>query len=116
MELRAAVFYDKRTSSASAKGRALSKAFPHLGLERGDRLEPSPYLPNVADFDQLQAPATVVWWRRSCETLTRHRNPLMSPVTGIEPKTLGIDWLHALSLGVFLNYCTHLTHALLEAN
>ena len=46
-----ALRYDKR--STGSRGRALIRAVPQLGLEAGDRLEPSDALPDVADFDNL---------------------------------------------------------------
>lgn len=47
-----------------------------------------------------------MFWRQSAETLARHRNPIFDEALGLAPeKTLCIDILHALNLGVFGNFC-----------
>jgi hypothetical protein len=48
----AALHFDKRKQGGSA-GRALTISFPALGLEAGDRLEPSQTLQDIALFDQI---------------------------------------------------------------
>ncbi|CAK0828552.1 unnamed protein product [Prorocentrum cordatum] len=70
--------YDKRP--AGSHGRALENPIPLLELERDDRLEPCPDLPDVGKFEQLDLSTVkrIALWRQSRETLTRHRNPLFS--------------------------------------
>ena len=85
-----------------AGGRALTKSFPGLGLSQGFRLEPSPELPDVADFDNIsQFPARVLFWAPKEESEARHRNPLLLPELGIGLQTFAIDTLHTLNLGVY---------------
>ena len=96
---------DKRRSTA-ARGLALTQDFPALELLQGDRLEPNDGLPDIGLFDEIQAfPVRVVFWRRRAETLTQHRNPLFSELTGITHERGALDWLHTPSLGVFQTWC-----------
>lgn len=108
---RATLAFDKRRNGSA--GRALVAPMPSAGLERGDRLEPSSSLPDVA---ALEAPGRTLFWRRSKETLARHRNPLFDEGTGLGIDALGIDWLHTLSLGVFPTTLAHFVWALFDAN
>ena len=96
--------YDRRDTGP--RGRALCREVPGLLLVVGDRLEPSETLPNVDGLDALAMPATVTFWRRSEETLTRHRNPLFAEDIGISMhKSLTVDTLHTLYLGVMNAWC-----------
>ena len=96
--------YDKRQSGS--RGQALMSGLSHLGLEPGDRLEPSPVLPDVGDFEQLPTPCTITFWRPSAENISRHDNPMMQEEFGLEPtRALTIDALHALNLGVIKIWC-----------
>jgi hypothetical protein len=106
--------YDKR--AAGSKGRALTVDIPELALCKGDRLEPGPSMLDVAGFEDHVVPFTCVFWRVSSQTMAKHRNPLFSTETGVSPASLGIDWLHALSLGVFQHYLAHLVWDLVLAN
>ena len=99
-----------------SRGRALKVAVPELSLEAGDRLEPSAALADIADFEAMELPATVVFWRPSRETTTRHRNPLFGPSTGITVKSLCVDTLHCLYLGVFQVHCAAVAWELIEAD
>ena len=97
--------YDKR--SKGFHGRCLRTALPALGLEVGDRLEPSGYLPDVAKLELVSSfPATLRFWRTSRETLARHRNPIFDRSLGISPnRCLTVDVLHAVNLGVMMVFC-----------
>ena len=47
------------------------------------------------------------------ETHAAWRNPIFDASIGTSPgASLGVDWLHCLSLGVFLEYCLAVIHAL----
>ena len=95
--------YDRRP--AGARGRALLVDMEDLSLKADDRLEPSTEVPDVGEFDCLDPPVVATFWRRSQESLCRHRNPLWEGV-GLEPESsLCIDILHCLNLGVMLVYC-----------
>ena len=113
-QIAAALYYDKRIQGSH--GRALKKAFPSFRLQAGDRLEPSSGLPDVAGFESLTLPATVVFWRAERETLTKHRNPIFNPATGISVKTLCVDTLHCLYLGVFQAHCSRVVWGLVDAD
>lgn len=96
--VKAALQYDK--SKGGGAGRALIKDMPTLGLEKGDRLEPHPGMPDVAQFDDAKVfPYRALFWRRANETRTRHRNPLFDPSVGVGVGVLMVDKLHTLHLG-----------------
>ena len=82
----------------------------------GDRLEPGPLLADVAAFDNCIPPFSVTFWRVAEETCTHHRNPLFLLGTGVTLFTLGVDWLHCLSKGVFQFFLGPLVRDLLNAN
>jgi hypothetical protein len=103
--------------STGPRGRALlSDDFAHLGLSRKDRLEPSWGLADVSTFEFRRPPFLASFWRRSRETIARHRNPVFSPATGVGLKNIGLDWLHILSLGVFQCFCLVLVWDAITAN
>ena len=105
--LLAALFYDKRSDGAS--GRCLRAAIPAFGLEAGDRLEPSDGLPDVSALDTAaDFPLQLVFWRRSEETASRHRNPIFDGPAGVTVELLSVDTLHTLNLGVMKHYFKHL--------
>jgi hypothetical protein len=93
--------FDRRPDGG--RGRCLSEPLPRFHLERGDRLEPSGTCPDIGvGFDQLADgpfPVDICFWRRSKETLVRHRCPMMD-IPGCSPTSLMIDTLHCLFLGV----------------
>ena len=91
--------YDKRQNGSH--GRSLTRDIPELNLRAGDRLEPSSALADVGGFEDLDVPATVVFWRCSLETIARHRNPLFCAELGTSPRrSLIVDLLHCMNLGV----------------
>lgn len=95
--------YDKRDDGS--RGRALIQDYPALKLEKGDRLEPSKGLSNVANFEIIEnLPQMVLFWRPSAQTWTHHRNPLFAADIGISSESLAIDTLHTLNLGIFQKF------------
>ena len=100
--------YDTR--QAGSKGRSLTRDVRVNGvqLREGDRLEPSDSLADVGALREIATfPTTIVFWRPSAETLTRHRNPLFDREIGITPKrTLTVDVLHSFFLGVLNTWAT----------
>ena len=116
IEIRKRLLYDKRKSSDAWLGRYLAEVPPVPGCEHlavGDRLEPSFKLMDVGDgFDNLTVFPCVVWfWRRSQETLTLHNNPLWNEETGCtHERTMGVDNLHTLSLGVYAFFSQFVIH------
>ncbi len=99
-------------------GRCLSAAVESLGLLLGDRLEPSPWLPDVGDFESIDIfPFPLCFWRSSNEYITRHRNPIFDRELGITPsKSLTVDVLHCINLGVLLVWCRHVVWMLIVSH
>ena len=99
-----ALRYDKR--AAGGNGRCLGTDMHQYSLNADDRLEPSPSLPDVGTFELQTPPFEVTMWRRSLESLCRHRNPLWSDSLGLSAeRSLTVDTLHALYLGVMNVWC-----------
>lgn len=115
-EVRAALDFDKRRGGN--QGRALRVDVPSCGLLRGDRLEPSVFTPDIGEaFDRMVPPVHVVFWRRSEETLTKHRNPLFTEEYGVTPQScIQVDWMHTMSLGVFGDFVAKLLQQLVANN
>jgi hypothetical protein len=109
------LFYDKRKRNGS-HGRALASDFPDYGLRKGDRVEPTTTMFDVASMEHGEGMVTTVFWRPSEETHARHRNPLFSRSTGISIQNVGIDWMHTLSLGVFQFLIAELVWAFFNGN
>lgn len=96
-DLKASLRYDKR--KVGARGRAVQKDIPSLGLLRNDRLEPTPSAPDPGRFEEIaDFPTTAVFWRRASETRVRRHNPLMD-LPGMGPHLFCVDALHTLYLG-----------------
>ena len=96
--IRAALWFDKRRHGHA--GRCIRRAYPEFGLEVGDRLEPSVENPDILEFDDwVDFPRHALFWRPSRESMARHRNPLFS-VRGVTHKSITVDILHAVYLGV----------------
>ena len=114
--IRLCLYYDKRSDGSA--GRALRNDLDQFNLKKGDRLEPSLELMDVSEFECIETfPKTVVFWRPSDETCAKHRNPIFNATLGTSPgMTLGQDWLHILSLGVFQDYAMGVVHDLVRAN
>jgi hypothetical protein len=115
--IRSQLRYDKRAKSGFG-GRALMTDVPQYNLVKGDRLEPTSWMIDVGEFDQISVfPCIVMFWRTTSETLAKHRNPLFNEKLGINPyRTLAIDPLHDIHLGVLLRFVTHVFWCLLLAD
>ena len=89
-----------------------------MGLFRGDRLEPNPLLPDIADFDDIETfPCTALFWRAKAETISKHRNPLLLCLAlGIGLHSIVADVLHCLNLGMFKDFCTNLCWEVMIGN
>ena len=112
--VRSSMIFERRTGTPN--GRVLTRDIEELGLAKGDRLEASLEFPDIHDFTPEQAPRRTIFWRSSMQTVCKFRNPLFDNSTGITVATLGVDWLHCLSLGVWQHLVGHLFWALIEAN
>jgi len=98
VRIKACLFFDKRKHGGA--GRCLRLDMPEFGLLAGDRLEPSTDNPDILAFDDWREfPRFAMFWRPRCETMTRHRNPILD-VEGITLRVIVIDILHAVYLGV----------------
>ena len=74
--VRGTLWWDKRKETSASHGRGLRHDIPSLGLLRNDRLEPWEGMLDVGEFDSWDAfPRTVLFWRTSRQTSTKHRNP-----------------------------------------
>ena len=110
--------YDKRHDGNL--GRSLTRDLPQFALLSGDRLEPTPVLPDVALFENtpldIGAKLKVCFWRRSAESICMRRFPLWDVELGISPcRVLCIDFLHTLYLGVMNTWVRTAIWALLKA-
>ena len=101
--------------------RDLDADIPALGLKKHDRLEPWTGLQDIGDeFDQLQPtaarPVRVCFWRRSEETATRHRSPLLDTGLHTSVNSLTIDILHTWFLGIHPRFLGWVWWRMLEGN
>ena len=62
--------------SKDFRGRAITRALPALGLEMGDRLEPSEALRDVGNVEEVATPQWLLFWRVPAQSAASHRNPL----------------------------------------
>ena len=115
------LMYNK--SDTGPRGRALIEgvdAYPNLRPR--DRLEPSRHLHDIGTLEGHPLPSTVICWRRSEETLWRHRNPLFGYGCSSEDNAvpdpvdfLTVDPLHALYLGVLKIWARNAMWCLFES-
>ena len=118
------LFYDKRERGYG--GRALRNDVvisDQLTLRAGDRLEPTPELVDVGEFETKPVPYRAKFWRRrlapdgACMDAVNHRNPLFSEELGTSPeRTLAIDTLHTLYSGVIMRFNATAIWAVIESN
>ena len=108
-KFRASLAYDARKEGAH--GRALLVDIPEAGLQRGDRLEPSEDVMNIGDGFDLVCPRRAVFWRRSADTMTRHRNPCCGGRPDVR-----LGWMHTGPLGVVKYFLGWLMWELINAN
>jgi hypothetical protein len=102
--------------SGGPRGRFLVCDLPGLGFKKFDRVEPSDTLDDIASVDNAPTPFELTFWRNQSESMTRHRNPIFDYKTGVSQQSLGIDWLHTLSLGVMQVVLANLIWELVLAN
>ena len=101
--LNAGLHYDRRKDGP--RGRCLMKDIDGLGLKADDRLEPSQTLPDIAGFESAPVGTDLRFWRQKDDTIARHKNPYFLQRLGLSPaKTLCVDALHTLNLGVYKNW------------
>ena len=107
--------WDKR--DGGSKGLALNSDVVWDGrvqLQAGDRVEPTTAMPDVNLFLGLRVfPVAVLFWRPSCETIARHRNPIFKRAS--PTRVLTVDVMHAINLGVMHSFCRYTVWFLLLA-
>ena len=113
--VKACVIFPKK-KQGQVTGCVLSQDISGTPLRKNDRLEPSRYLSDVFQLKHCEPGCTLLFWRSSCEGLTHHRCPLWDSDILLTPDALQIDWLHALSLGVFQDFCGHFIQHMFSAN
>ena len=112
--IRIHLVYDKRPKGV--KGRRINIDMPQHGLMVDDRLEPTPWMPDVALFDGWTVfPLRLRFWRKTCETKILRRNPLMDQRLGIGVQIFAPDTLHALNLGVLGEYAVQALWRMIRA-
>ena len=82
----------------AARGRALVCNLPQLSLRKGDRLEPSAALPDVAQFENTPVPFDCTFWVAPEDARLTHGCPLFQ-VPGVSWSTWAIDIMHSWHLG-----------------
>ena len=99
--------YDKRDKGSLGRTLTRHVLVNGIRLKLGDRLEPSYSLPDIGALEEIVVfPKTIVFWRRSEENMTRHRNPIFDKELGVTPsRSLTVDVLHAFFLGVLNTWC-----------
>ena len=91
-------------------------------LNPKDRFEPSRHLRNIADFESAPLPLKVTFWRshqidRKVGDPIHRRNPLFCTLLGMNPhRTMMIDLLHCVHLGVLQEYVSCIIWATLDSN
>jgi len=97
-------------------GRMLIGDIPELGLKRGDRLEPTDFLDNVANFVDMIPPFDVCFFTGLSTNRILHISPLFS-IPGVSFDSWCIDLLHAWHLhGPLAAYIGTALHAVLSNN
>ena len=94
-----------------AQGRALRIDLPEPGLPKRDRLEPSRGVSDIGSFGRFDNVPTL--WRRSMETMARHRNPIIVPRL-VSMGIFSIDELLTTRLGVLKNFVGFVCNAVIE--
>ena len=97
-------------------GRFLIADLPFGNLRKGDRFEPTLEHPDIDDIDPDAGPRNCLFWRTDEAYMTKHRNPLLCPESGINMRSFAVDWLHCFSLGLFPHFLGHLVNRLLDAD
>ena len=115
--LRASLIYDHSDDTNAGHGRVLAMDVVELGLEKGDRLDPSPECRDIGGGFDRERPRKITMWRRSRETHSRRRNPFFVTELGTDIVSIGgSDWLHTFSLGVLLRWLGWFVRYLIDCN
>ena len=121
LQLRTAIRF-ALTDDSTRKGRVLKDVRADVlklrGLQKGDRLEPTAKLLDVYDYETMQIPFLVCFWRIPpvTELTVHHRHPLVSRQLGTSLWNFSNDTLHGLHLGVFPAWSTRALHLLFDCD
>eukprot|EP00971_Amphidinium_carterae_P342033 6481165-Amphidinium_carterae.2 len=107
-----------RRKAPTRGGLTLTVDMPKMGLQKGDRFEPSANCLDFQDFLDSPAPPTykIAFWRPKLQTHAKHYCQLAELTPGGLYDLIHVDSMHTLCLGVFLNYCGCAVWHLLELN
>lgn len=79
--------------------------YPPLGLSANDRLESSPQMADVLQFECLiEFPVIVLFWGSPEHPVVHRRHPLLSFEIGTSIDVFSVHVLHTLHLGVFQDW------------
>ena len=96
-------------------GRAITDNLDDLGLQAGDRLDPSPLLRNVDLFEGLVPPFAILFWRGGPDDRVFHESPLMG-IPGVSLQLYGVDTLHCWALGCLQSYVGFVLTHIIKSN
>ena len=96
------------------RGRTLIEDIPALGLSKGNRLEPSPSMPDVAMFETKDVPFLCTFWIGDIHGRVVHGNPLVD-ICGFVIELWGIDILHTWCLGPIQAFVAFVIHLLIAS-
>ena len=115
-KIRNCLVYD--SSKTGFHGRVLCSDLPEYNLLANDRLEPSfAIMDTGSGFDNMtQFPVVATFWRTSCETRAKHRNPLYNPAIGISVQLFLVDMLHCFYLGLLQTFSCALVWEMIICN
>lgn len=112
--LKTALFFDKRRNGG--RGRCMRYDLPSLCLRRGDRLEPCAALRDTRLLEEAPLPATLLFWRTTCETAAKRRMPLLAEHLGATLDIMVVDQMHVMHLGILQKYISFVLWSLLLRN
>ena len=109
-----------RVGAKNFKGGTLQITLPDVGLDIGDRIEPSDLLYDYSSLMMMgELPAggvTVTFWRASAETLVHHRNQFFCEELATSPQTILPDMMHVLFLGLWQSFAARAFRAMVAGN
>ena len=92
-------------------------------LKKGDRLDPSPTLPDTHGFRRAQLPLEITFWRARYDASKRldgpavHKNPLFDSSLGYSPKSMMVvDALHSVYYGPLMRFTSAVVWRILLRN
>ena len=97
----------------AGRGRVLKQGYRPLALQRGWRLEPSPGLADVDDFNEHRCPFTCTFYTGGKHGRVLHCSPLLQ-IPGVTLETWCVDILHTWHFGPMSTYITFTLQQLLS--